>query len=221
MKKELILILYFLIPFLIIRFYGFEYLKFSKKNKSRLSLSISKIIKNLHYITFLLCLLLMLIDVKYNYIVNLIWIKRFLIIITLLSGILMNSIINKISINKVENRYFVIFSYLPIIISIIWSIPFWGLFTCYSIYSTLFNPIEKIHYEDNNLKIQSSYFNPMAPAKIEMYRKGLFFNKTIKMKEDRIYDIDSIKVQYKNDKTKILFYNNENLENPIIEEFKN
>ena len=215
------LILYFIIPFLIFSLYGFVYLGWSKKNKNHLSFKQSKKIKALHFITLFVCTVMLFIEIKFNYRLNYIWLKRILITFLFFSGILFNAISYKILFNKFEKKYFKLFSYLPILISIIWLIPFWGIFICYSVFCTLFNPVKMIYYEDSNLKIVSSYFNPMASAKIEMYRKGLFFNKTIKMKEDRIYYIDSIKVQCKNDKTKILFYNNENSENPIIEEFKN
>ena len=193
----------YIIPFLIFRLYGFEYLRFSIKNKNRFSLIISKKIKNLHYLTTLCSLILLLIEIKFNYKINVIWIKRVFIIFSFISGILMVSFINEMSTNKIEKIYFKIFSYLPILISLIWLIPLWGLFICYSFFCTLFNPIKIVYYEQNNIKIQSSYFNPMAPAKIEVYKKGLFFSKEITLKEDKIYELDSVKVEYKNQKINV------------------
>ncbi len=217
MKKEIILILYYLIPFLIIRLYGFEYLRWSKKNKHRLNLKLSKKIKILHYVMLTLFAILFFIEINYYYIINFIWIKRIIIIILMISGIFFNSFSNQLFKKKIEKIYFKLFSYLPILISIIWMIPFLGLFVCYGLFCTLFNPISKTYYEDKNVKIHSAYFNPMAQPKAEIYKRKIFFNKLVQMKDDRIYDLDSVKVYYEKGLIKILFYNELNTITPIIE----
>lgn len=95
-----------------------------------------------------------------------------------------------------------------------------GFIIVASLLGQLFNPVDKIYYEDNKLRIQSSFVGVMAPRRIKVYKKFGIFEKEYKDENLNFEDIDSIKVDYKNDTANmyIWYEYNENPNKP--EEFK-
>ncbi|MCL9771015.1 hypothetical protein NAT47_11370 [Flavobacterium sp. HXWNR69] len=108
-------------------------------------------------------------------------------------------IAQKSVLNKVEKYYFTFLSFFPILFFGLVLIPMIGFIIVVSLIGQLFNPVDKIYYEDNKLRIQSSFVGVMALPRIKVYKKIGIFEKEYKDENLNFEDIDSIKVDYKND----------------------
>ncbi|MQP23487.1 hypothetical protein GFJ94_00210 [Flavobacterium sp. LMO8] len=191
-------------------------LKFWKKNQFRFSEFTSRYLKYLHYFTFVLSLSFVFID----YSLRGIWTSRIVIIISIFIGIFYNLIAQKSVLNKVEKYYFAFLSFFPILFFGLVLIPMICFIIVVSLIGQLFNPVDKIYYEDNKLRIQSSFVGVMAPPRIKVYKKFGIFEKQYKNQNLNFEDIDSIKVDYKNDTANLYIWYDYN-ENPSTpEEFK-
>lgn len=184
-------------------------LKFWKKNQFRFSEFTSRYLKYSHYLTLVLSLSFIFID----YSLRGIWMTQIVIIISIFIGVFYNLIAQKSILNKVEKHYFSFLSFFPILFFGLVLIPMIGFIIVVSLIWQLFNPVNKIYYEDNKLRVQTSFVGVMAPPRIKVYKKFGIFEKEYKDKNLNFEDIDSIKVDYKND-TANLYIWNEYIENP-------
>jgi hypothetical protein len=191
-------------------------LKFWKKNQFRFSEFTSRCLKNLHYFTLVLSLSFVIV----NYSLRGIWSTQVVIIISIITGIFYNLIAQKVVLNKFEKYYFTFLSFLPILFFGLVLIPMIGFIIVVSLIGQLFNPVDKIYYEDNKLRIQRSFVGVMAPPRIKVYKKFGVFENEYKDENLNFEDIDSIKVNYKNDTANLyIWYEyNENPNKP--DEFK-
>lgn len=184
-------------------------LKFWKQNQFRFSHFTSRYFKYLHYFTLILSLSFVLL----NYSLRGIWSTQIVIIISIITGIFYNLIAQKVILNKFEKYYFTFLSFFPILFFGLVLIPMIGLIVVVSLIGQLFNPVEKIYYEDNKLRIQSSFVGVMAPPRIKVYKKFGIFEKQYKNQDLNFEDIDSLKVDYKNDTANLYIWYEYN-ENP-------
>jgi hypothetical protein len=201
--------------FLIIAFSYLYSFKFWKKNKFRFSEFSSRYLKYLHYFTLLLSVSFLFID----YSLRGIWTSQIVIIFSIFSGVFYNLIAQKSVLNKVEKYYFSFFSIFPILFFGLVLIPMIGFIIIISSIGQLFNPVDKIYFEDNKLRVQRSFVGVMAPPKIKVYKKFGIFEKQYKDENFNFEEIDSIKVEYINDvaNLKIWYEYNDNSNKP--EEF--
>ena len=184
-------------------------LKFWKKNQFRFSAFKSSCLKYLHYFTLILSLSFAFI----NYSLRGIWTTQIVIIVSIFIGVFYNLIAQKSVLNKVEKYYFTFLSFFPILFFGLVLIPMIGFIIVVSLIGQLFNPVHKIYYEDNKLRIQSSFVGVMAPPRIKVYKKFGIFEKEYKDENLNFEDIDSIKVDYKNDTANLYIWYEYN-ENP-------
>lgn len=191
-------------------------LKFWKKNQFRFSEVTSMNLKYSHYLTLALSLSF----VFFDYSLRGIWTTQIVIIISIFIGVFYNLIAQKSVLNKFEKYYFTFLSFFPILFFGLVIIPMIGFIIVVSLIGQLFNPVDKIHYEDNKLRIQTSFVGVMAPPKIKVYKKFGIFEKQYKDENLNFEDIDSIKVDYEKDAANLYIWNeyNENPNKP--EEFK-
>lgn len=191
-------------------------LKFWKKNQFRFSEVTSMNLKYSHYLTLALSLSF----VFFDYSLRGIWTTQIVIIISIFIGVFYNLIAQKSVLNKFEKYYFTFLSFFPILFFGFVIIPMIGFIIVVSLIGQLFNPVDKIHYEDNKLRIQTSFVGVMAPPKIKVYKKFGIFEKQYKDENLNFEDIDSIKVDYEKDAANLYIWNeyNENPNKP--EEFK-
>lgn len=191
---------------LIIIFYSFCFYVWNKKINWRLNANISKTIKYSHFITLIICLIIAFLYYNYNIGLRGLWTTRIFIIFTLFTGIFFSFITNKTIINKLEKIYFYSFSFLPIATYILLCVPFLGVLIVFSLFGQLTSPAHKIYFEDKDIRIQSSFIGVLAAPRMDVYeKKGIF--------EKRLYSVnfvepnyDSLKVNYDNDSTRIIFY---------------
>jgi hypothetical protein len=192
--------------------YAFS-LKFWKNNKFRLGYKNSIYLKYIHFLTFSVSIILFFIGLNLRGI----WTSRIIFFIAIFSGIFYNLIAEIKNLNIVEKYYFKFLKILPIIFGALTFIPFLGIVIVASVIGQLTNPYEKIHYNDENIRIQTSFVGVLAGPKIKVYTKNKIFEKLSNESEKFPESIDSLKVQYTKDSINVFVWNDYN-ENPKIAE---
>ena len=199
----------FVVSILLLILYAFK-IKDWKKNDYRLNQELSIYLKYLHYLTITITIVLLILELQ----IKGIWTGRILTFIALLSGIFYNLFAQKSVLNEFEKTYFSFLSILPLIFPFFLLIPLFGMVIIFSTIGRLFSPYDKIHYEDKKLRLQTSFVSVLAPPKILVYKKGLFFEKEV---EDLYFpeEIDSLKVEYKKDSIYIHYWET-NYDNQVV-----
>lgn len=134
------------------------------------------------------------------------WTTRTIIIFTLFTGMFFILLADKSSIRKIEKWYFRIFSFFPILAAGILFIPFLGVVFILSFFGQLTSSASEIYYEDEKLRIQSSFVGVLGPSRLDIFEKDLIFEKHLKPADFCVNEIDSIRVSYDIDSTRIFFY---------------
>jgi hypothetical protein len=199
----------FVVSILLLILYAFK-IKDWKKNDYRLNQELSIYLKYLHYLTITITIVLLILELQ----IKGIWTGRIVTFIALLSGIFYNLFAQKSVLNELEKTYFSFLSILPLIFPLFLLIPLFGMVIIFSTIGRLFSPYDKIHYDDKNLRIQTSFVGVLAPPKILVYKKGLFFEKEV---ENLNFpeEIDSLKVEYKKDSIYIHYWET-NYDNQVV-----
>ena len=199
----------FVVSILLLILYAFK-IKDWKKNDYRLNQELSIYLKYLHYLTITITIVLLILELQ----IKGIWTGRIVTFIALLSGIFYNLFAQKSVLNELEKTYFSFLSILPLIFPLFLLIPLFGMVIIFSTIGRLFSPYDKIHYDDKNLRIQTSFVGVLAPPKILVYKKGLFFEKEVK-ELNFPEEIDSLKVEYKKDSIYIHYWET-NYDNQVV-----
>ena len=199
----------FVVSILLLILYAFK-IKDWKKNDYRLNQELSIYLKYLHYLTITITIVLLILELQ----IKGIWTGRIVTFIALLSGIFYNLFAQKSVLNELEKTYFSFLSILPLIFPLFLLIPLFGMVIIFSTIGRLFSPYDKIHYDDKNLRIQTSFVGVLAPPKILVYKKGLFFEKEVK-ELNFPEEIDSLKVEYKKDSIYIHYWES-NYDNQVV-----
>ena len=199
----------FVVSILLLILYAFK-IKDWKKNDYRLNQELSIYLKYLHYLTITITIVLLILELQ----IKGIWTGRIVTFIALLSGIFYNLFAQKSVLNELEKTYFSFLSILPLIFPLFLLIPLFGMVIIFSTIGRLFSPYDKIHYEDENLRLQTSFVSVLAPPKILVYKKGLFFEKEVK-ELNFPEEIDSLKVEYKKDSIYIHYWET-NYDNQVV-----
>ena len=199
----------FVVSILLLILYAFK-IKDWKKNDYRLNQELSIYLKYLHYLTITITIVLLILELQ----IKGIWTGRIVTFIALLSGIFYNLFAQKSVLNELEKTYFSFLSILPLIFPLFLLIPLFGMVIIFSTIGRLFSPYDKIHYDDKNLRIQTSFVGVLAPPKILVYKKGFFFEKEV---ENLNFpeEINSLKVEYKKDSIYIHYWET-NYDNQVV-----
>lgn len=196
----------YLVTIIFIIAYGLGLFYWDKKINWRLNTKMSKSIKLLHYIGLLICLTVGIIYTNFDIGLRGLWTTRTIIIFTLLTGVFFTFLADKSSTSKIEKWYFKIFSFVPILTAATLFIPFLGVVIVLSLFGQLTDPATKIYYEDDKLRIQSSFVGVLGPPRLDIFEKKIIFEKKLKRAEFWANEIDSIKVAYDTDSTRIIAY---------------
>ncbi len=172
----------------------------------RLNLTTSKAIKNIHYISLSICILILVLYSSFDLGLRGLWTTRCIIILTLFSGIFFSFFTNKHITSKIENWYFKLFSFLPILAACLLLVPFLGIVIVISFFGQLIGPVKEIFFEDKNLRIQASFVSVLAPPRTEIFEKKFIFEQKLKKPDFGANEIDSIKVSYDKDSTRVIFF---------------
>ena len=148
-------------------------------------------LKHIHYSSLFLCIFSLILFEYFSLSFKGLWTSRIIIIITILTGIFFHLIANKVALKKIEETYFKFLSYFPIIVGIFSLIPFIGIVVILSLVGQLFMPVEKIYFEDENLRIQSSFVGVLGSPEMKVYKKKMFFDERVDFEYISINEIDS------------------------------
>ncbi|MDB5258685.1 MAG: hypothetical protein JWM14_3380 [Chitinophagaceae bacterium] len=192
---------YFTIAFIIL--YGFGLFYWNKKQTGRLKPGISKTIKTIHYIGIAICLVLGFLYVSYGIGLRGLWTTRIISIITLFIGIFFSFFTDKTVLNKLEKWYFKLFSFLPVAAAAVLFIPLLGAVLVFSFLGRLFMPVAEIYYEDDILRVQSTFQTILIGNRTEAFEKHFFYEKQLESPDYWGKEVDSISVSYHADTTKI------------------
>lgn len=176
-----------------------------KKADFRLGVKASRFIKSLHYFFLVLTLLSGLIHYALDLDLRGIWTNRLIIFGLVTTGILFYPFAAKKSVSMPEKLYFGLFSGLPILIAGILLVPFLGTIIVLSLWGQLTCPVSKIHYEDNKLRIQSSFSELLGPSRLDIIEKKGLFEKSHYQSITHDTHFDSLKVSYDADATRVVF----------------
>jgi len=172
----------------------------------RLNQKATKTTKLLHYIGLCVCVIVCILTANFDIGLRGLWTTRSFIIVTLLTGIFLRFIADKTTVNKFEKWYFRIFSFLPVVTAATLLIPFIGGVLVMSLFGRLLEPAKDIYYDDNNYRIQSTFVGVLGPPKMDIYEKTFVFEQRLKESDRFSGGIDSIKVSYDKDSTRITAY---------------
>ena len=196
----------YIVTILFIIAYGLVLFYWDKNISWRLNPKISRSIKLLHYAGLLICITISITYINFDIGLRGLWTTRTIIIFTLLTGIFFIFVADKASIRKIEKWYFKIFSFLPILTAGTLFIPFLGVVIVLSLFGQLTDPATEIYYEDDKLRIQSSFVGVLGPPRLDIFEKNLIFEKHLKRADFWANEIDSIRVSYDSDSTRIVAY---------------
>lgn len=122
---------------------------------------------------------------------------------------------DKMVMNKIEKIYFRIFSFLPVFTAGFLYIPFLGVVLVFSLFGQLISPADKIYFQDNKLRIQSSFVGVLGSPRLDIFEKKGIFEKHYLQDDYRAAHYDSIKVHYDIDSTRIILYPNHEYDDSI------
>ena len=185
---------------------------------------ISKRLKLIHYLALILTTALVLVYINFNYCFPGFWIGRLLFVLAIISGLTIYPLAENSISNKIESFYFKLFSMFPIFFLMVLLVPFIGVIIAISAIGTLISPYEKIYFQDDKIRVQTTFTSPMVAPEINIYSKKFLFEKHLKEYDFRYYEADTVEVKYKNDSTFIYFLDiEENLSKKIGKtiQFKN
>ena len=139
------------------------------------------------------------------------WTTRGILIGVLLSGILMYPFSDWIGKAKFEKNYFRLFSFLPVLTAGFLMIPFLGVVVGFSFFFRLTEPVDKIYFEDNKLRVQSTFTGVLAPPRLDVIEKKGRFEFRLNKSHRSAAGIDSISVDQRTDKTFVILYNEQEM----------
>jgi hypothetical protein len=185
--------------------YGLGLYIWNKKTSRRLNVKASRRVIQFHYVlTFFVVVSLVL-----NWVDSLSfsgqWTTRVIIIGFLLSGFFIYPLSAWSEKFKIERLYFRLFSYMPTIFGFALLIPFVGALAFGTVVGQLLNPLKKIYFDNDTLRVQSSYIGPMWPPGIFVYqKKGLLEKQLVHSPISDIF-FDSVTVSERDGRTLIIF----------------
>jgi hypothetical protein len=195
---------------IILIIYGLGLYFWDKKTVWRLNDKISKRIIQFHYVlTFLVVISIVLTWIG-NWSFSGQWTTRVIVMGFLLSGILIHPLTNWAGNRKIEKYYFRLLSFLPTLTALFSLIPFAGMLMISTLFGQLLYPVNKVYFESNKLRVQSSYLGPMWPPGIYVYqKKGLLEKQLVTTPISELF-IDSVGVEQQPDSTFVTLFDNEN-----------
>ena len=194
----------FTIALLVLYTYGL--FRWDKLVTWRLNSNLSKTIKYVHYLALFITLTIAFTYTQFGIGLRGLWTTRIFVTVVLLIGIFFNFVTDRTIINKIEKIYFRVFSFLPTFTGVILCIPFLGIVIVFSLLGRLIEPANSIYYEDEHLRIQSSFTGVLAPKSFDFFTKKMFYEKYLYVSDFYCEDSDSLAVHYDKDSTRIFVY---------------
>ena len=184
--------------------YGYYMYYRERKDSNRFSYKASRIIKGVHYTCLIACMVITILYLQYGIVLKGHLTNRIIIWIVLITGIFFY-LYNSVWRNGLEKWYFRIFSFLPIFLSVVLSIPFIGIVILASLFGRLILPDAAI-YNDNNLIVRRSFNGVLAPPNLDVWQKHYMFNELKHTLYKVDIDVDSVTVNYTETTARLHFY---------------
>ncbi|MEL7121115.1 MAG: hypothetical protein AAFO07_16810 [Bacteroidota bacterium] len=178
-------------------------MKWNKKASWTVNARLFHLLKLAHYLGVVLCVSLMLVYLVFDIGFRGIWADRIIIALTTFTGIVLVLSDNQPT-KKFDQKYFKIFSALPILAGLYFLIPLSGPLSFFHLAGNLFE--KEVYYQDENLRIQETFNGLLQSPKIGVYEKTLFLEKKLHIATVDILEVDSVIVTYDTDSTRILIY---------------
>jgi|GEM_PF-2847541 len=204
-----------LLTILFIITYGGGLYFWNRNNAWRLDNKPTCYVKYLHYFFLLLTLVAVITELIFDLHFRGLWTTRAIIIGLLFTGIFFYPFANKNAENRIEKNYFKLFSFLPVGVAGFLLIPFAGIIITLTIFGRLTNPASKIFYEDDNLRIQSTYVGVLGPSQFDIIEKKGLFEKRHYRSITHDEHFDSLRVQYDADSTRIILKSSNEYIEPV------
>lgn len=187
--------------------------KWSKKATPKyLSERHSCVLKYLNYSSLIYCITMCFIYYSFDIGFRGIWTSRIVLFFTILSSFILKFILAPSVLMKFEKKYFTFTSYIPAGLLGLNAIPLLGLFLIWGYSAPLFNPYDKIIFEDKKIRIESKYHGFMGMREHQYWTKYQIFEKRTDLENIFIpFTIDSVAVRYQSDSTKLYFYSTEHI----------
>lgn len=176
-----------------------------KKADFQLSVKASRYMKRLHYLFLVLTVFSAIIHYSLDLDLRGIWTNRLIIFGLLTTGILFYPFAPKKSVSLPEKIYFGLFTCIPILIAGVLLVPILGAIIVLSVWAQLTCPVSKIHYEDQHLRIQSSFTELLGPSRLDIIEKKGLFEKSHYQSITHDTHFDSLNVSYDADATRVIF----------------
>lgn len=191
----------------------------NRKIKASFNQQTSKRVRLLHY-----CLLITIISIS---LLNLIsditlagqWTTRIIIVVFLISGLIASLITPRAGERFIQKIYFRFFLVLPLILAAFSMLQFIGTVVVLSLYFRLTKPYEKIFFENENLRVQSTFTGMLAPLRLDIIERNYLFERKLN-KVHQIADIDSVRVQTDGSRTLVLLYESNNIDTLQVKDLK-
>jgi len=196
--------IYYVIIIILTFIYGFSLFQWNKRIDWRFNSQISKWIKIAHYILIgIISIDLILINITgFHY--RGIWTSRIFIIGFIITGLIIYPFANKKVFKRLDRIYFAIFGYTPVGLGLFALIPFFGAIVTLSFGLLLLNPVDKVLYNDNTVRVQQCGRGVIGTPRLMIVEKGLL---TEKVQHDIssffIGTYDSLSIAYDQDSIRI------------------
>ena len=196
--------IYYVIIIIATFIYGYSIFQWNKRIVWRFNSQISKWIKTTHYILIgIISIDLILIFVTgFHY--RGIWTSRIFIIGFIITGLIIYPFANKKLLKRLERIYFTIFGYSPVGLGLFALIPFLGAMATISFGLLLIKPVDKVIYNDNNVRIQQCGRGVLGSPRLMIVEKGFLIEKVQHdMMGFFIETYDSLSISYDKDSIRI------------------
>jgi hypothetical protein len=203
-----------IVPGTFIIIYGLGIYLWDKRVTLRISKGISRRLNYLHYSLVTLTIIAVFLNIIDDISFSGQWTTRTIIFGLLFTGILIYPLTNWKGKTKFEKYYFRLFSLLPIVTAVFSLIPFLGMVIVVSLVGQLVDPVGKIYYEDNKLRVQSTFIGVLGPLRLDVIEKNGFLERRLN-KSHRGADMDSVSINKMTDKTLVLLYYEQEVKDTI------
>jgi len=107
---------------------------------------------------------------------------------------------------RFERIYFKAFAFLPVIAGGIFLIPFFGFVLLLSLAGQLTQPVDQIYYQDDRLRVQSTFVGVLGTSRIDVFENCFLFEKHWYRSDFSGYGYKTVKVNYDADSTRVHFF---------------
>jgi hypothetical protein len=195
-----------IVPGTFLILYGLGLYLWNKRINWRATTATSQQIKYLHYLLLVLTIFSGVLSIIDDISFAGQWTTRIIIWGLLISGFTIYPITDWTERPKIEKYYFRLFSFVPIFTAGFALVPFLGLVVVISLLGRLIEPVKKVYYESNNLRVQSTFIGVMGPPRLDIIEKKGLFDVRLNKSHTGAADIDSIRIDQETSKTLVILY---------------